>query len=132
MGAVGMLFKVVVVFGLLFVTLRVLGRVYGKKGGRSNAPGASVEVLSRSSLGRNSSVVIVRIADRRLALGVTDQSVQVLTEVAPVEVVDVTSDNDSGDDSEFSTALPARTQETADRPSWRDLVESVRDRTVRR
>ena len=131
MGPVGMLFKVVVVFGLLFVTLRVLGRVYGKKGS-SHTPGASVEVLSRSSLGRNSSVVIVRIADRRLALGVTDQSVQVLTEVAPVEVVDVHSDDDASDTQTFSTALPARTQGTADRPSWRDLVESVRDRTVRR
>ncbi|HZQ87396.1 MAG TPA: flagellar biosynthetic protein FliO [Acidimicrobiales bacterium] len=132
MGAAGMLLKVVVVFGLLFVTLRVVGRLHVRKS-RPSGRGTSVEVLSRSSLSRNSSVVLVRIADRRLALGVTDQSVHVLTEVTPADDGgDGNPDADPDATSSFHTALPARTQGNADRPTWRELVESVRERTVRR
>lgn len=84
----GTLLKVVVVFGLLFVTLKVLARYQGGRGGRlpsaSRRPqaGASVvELVEQVRVGRSASVVAVRLGDRHVALAITDTSVTPLGEV---------------------------------------------------
>ncbi len=122
-SVIGTLVKVVATFGLLFLTLKLVGRFYGAGRGASALrvrPGVTarpVEVLGRTSLGRNASVTVVRMGERCFALGVTDQEVNLLTEVD----IDLTP----------PPPPPAGTQVVDTRPSWRELVESLREKTVR-
>jgi flagellar biogenesis protein FliO len=116
---VGSIIKVVATFGLLFVTLRVVGRLNGVrprpsggKGGRAQRP---VELVGRSSLGRSASVAVVRLGERCFALGVTEQHINLIAEV----------------EIDLSDPEPAGTLAPETRPSWRDLVENLRERTVR-
>jgi flagellar biogenesis protein FliO len=95
--------------------------------------GAPVEILARQALSRRAQVVVVRAGTRHLVLGVTDTSVQVLGETELV-----------ADEATAHDGAPAPTQsEVASRTaspvgavalarSWRDLVEGMRERTVRR
>lgn len=127
-----MLLKVAVVFGLLFITLRVVGKLHsGGGGGRMSLrkDGAVVQVLGRQSLGRNADVTVVAFGDRTLVLGVTEHNVNVVTELAPqTDTIFV----DSRDELEVNALeLPARTQASPSVPTWRDLLESMRERTVR-
>jgi flagellar biogenesis protein FliO len=128
MGAILMLIKVGFVFGLLFVTLRVVGKLYapGARGG-SRKPGQVVEVLGRQSIGRNADVTVVSFGDRTLVLGVTEHSVNVVTELEPEEIVETISLSGP-----LPAAIPARTQASPSVPSWRDLIDNLRERTVRR
>jgi flagellar protein FliO/FliZ len=115
-----MLVKVGLVFGLLFVTLRVVGKLHNsgpKLGARKD--GAVLQVLGRQSLGRNADVTVVALGDRTLVLGVTEHNVSVVTELATT-VTDAPI-----------LELPARTQASSSVPTWRDLLESLRERTVR-
>ena len=114
-AVVGTLVKVAITFGLLFLTLRLVGRLHGPSAKVSTPGGARpVETVARSALGRNASVVVVRLGERCFALGVTEQQVNLLTEV------------------DVDLELPAAgTQLVQTRPAWRDLVESLRERSVR-
>ncbi len=122
-----MLVKAGFVFGLLFITLRVVGKLYSPSGRASKKrPGQMVQVIGRQSVGRNADVAVVSLGDRTLVLGVTEHNVSVVTELDPEEIVETVSLPAA------LPALPARTQETASVPSWRDLIENLRERTVRR
>ena len=114
----GSVLKVIATFALLFATLRLVGRFNGvrpRTGGRSDRTARPVELVGRSSLGRSSSVAVVRLGSRYFALGVTDQHINVITEV----------------DIDLSEPEPAGTQVLESRPSWREVVETLRERTVR-
>ena len=139
-----MLIKVAFVFGLLFVTLRVVGKLYnggGAKimGGRHD--GAVIQVIGRQSIGRNADVTVVTLGDRTLVLGVTEHNVSMVAELDPEEmltreVIEIApaalASAASAPLATAPLALPARTQAPASVPSWRDLLESMRERTVRR
>lgn len=116
-SVLGAVVKVALVFGLLYVTLRVVARINGGRAGAFRGAGRTVEVLARSPLSRTAAVVVARIGDRCLALGVTDHSVNVLGEVAM---------------DDLPPAGPSWTQGPAPRPAWRDLLDGLRERTVRR
>lgn len=139
MGVAGMLVKVAVVFGLLFITLRVVGKLHLGGGTKISArkDGAVVQVLGRQSLGRNADVTVVAFGDRTLVLGVTEHNVNVVTELAPENerlTVDSAGQLDvvsHAPQQPLQLELPARTQAGPSVPSWRDLLESMRERTVR-
>jgi len=119
-SVIGTLVKVAATFGLLFLTLKLVGRFYGTNRAvrtRSGAPARAVEIVGRTTIGRNASVTVVRMGERCFALGVTEQKVNLLTEVE----IDLTP-----------PPPPAGTQVVETRPSWRELVESLREKTVRR
>lgn len=121
-----MLVKVAVVFGLLFATLRVVGKLHNGSGGisiGSRKDNAVVQVLGRQSLGRNADVTVVAFGDRTLVLGVTEHTVSVVTELESEPAVPVAP--------QTFLEIPARTQDSSPVPSWRELIESVRERTVR-
>lgn len=65
-----------VVLGLLWWLARRTG------GGRARAKVTTVSVVGRQSLGRRSGVAVVEVEGRRLLLGVTDQGVTLLAELA--------------------------------------------------
>ena len=118
-SVIGTLVKVAATFGLLFLTLKLVARFYGTNRTvrtRSGTPARPVEVVGRTTIGRNASVAVVRMGERCFALGVTEQKVNLLTEVE----IDLTP------------PPPAGTQVVETRPSWRELVESLREKTVRR
>ena len=147
---VGALIKVAVVFALLWVTLKLVARVHRNSGGTgitvrkpASAGGGRVtrpahrlvEIMGRSQLGRNTSIVLVRVGDSCLALGVSEQQVNLLYEVD----LDLDTPNDddvvvldTNTDDARVVAGPARTQAPASGPAWRNFVENLRERTVRR
>jgi flagellar protein FliO/FliZ len=115
---VGSILKVLATFALLYGTLRLVGRLNGTRprtGGRGDKA-RPVELVGRSTLGRSSSVAVVRLGSRCFALGVTDQHINLIAEV----------------DIDLDEPDPAGTQAPDPRPSWREVVETLRERTVRR
>ena len=93
--------------------------------GRSRAKN-SVEVLGRVSLGRNSSVTVVRVGGRALVLGVSEQNVTLLTETDPAEL----TATPNVDPESPGTAAPAGFPPASS--AWKAVVEQLRERTVRR
>lgn len=133
-----MLIKVGLVFGLLFVTLRFVGKLHnsGAKitGGRHD--GAVIQVIGRQSIGRNADVTVVSLGERTLVLGVTEHNVSMVAELDPEdmmtrEVIEI-APQALASAASAPLALPARTQASVSVPTWRDLLESMRERTVRR
>lgn len=114
---VGGAVKLAAVMGLLLLTLRMVGRLNGRPAAAARTD--AVRVVTRSSLGRNASLVVVRVGAKDMVLGVTDHGVNLLSEVAVA---------DAGPED----ATPAGTPGAGDRQPWRDLLDTVRDRTVRR
>lgn len=128
--------KVLVVFGLLFGTLALVARLHGSRLPlriRPTGPAPSrpvVRVLHRQGLAKGAAVTVVQIADRTLVLGVTDHQVNLLTDVALPQAADDTDDDDA--DQLVVDLPPAGTPVREATPAWRELVEGLRERTVRR
>jgi flagellar protein FliO/FliZ len=68
-------FSLLVVLGLMWALARVVRRPLGV--GRGSGP---LAVLNRQQLTRGAAVTVVRVADRAIILGVTDQQVSLLGE----------------------------------------------------
>ncbi|UMG92969.1 flagellar biosynthetic protein FliO [Nocardioides sp. TF02-7] len=66
--------------GLLLVAAKLTAR---RLGGGAGSP---VRVLARQSISRGSGVVVVRVGERVLVLGATEQQVSLLTEIDPAEL----------------------------------------------
>jgi flagellar protein FliO/FliZ len=141
--ALRMVAALAVVVALLGFAAR-FARRSGLAGPRQPAPWAKVEVLSRSVLSRSSSVAVVRVAGRVLVLGVTDQSVEILTEL------DAEADGGGQVLADGPGPEPARPMIPLERlglgrrversggelpaasPQAKSLVDVLRERTVRR
>lgn len=110
-----------VVFGLMWGAARLLGK--GGLGTSLRSRHAPIEVVARQSLGRRSSIALVRTAGRGLVLGVTDGHVTLLAET----------------DADALLPEPARTpnsdgepERSLDLSAWKNVLDVVRDKTVRR
>lgn len=83
---VSSLMKVVAVFALLLLFMRLLGRHQQgrptKKGTAKQPARGLLEVLDQSKLGRTTNVVAVRAGDRVFLLGVTEAEISVLADVS--------------------------------------------------
>lgn len=117
---------------LLAAALRKRGIVVGNGGARRARAPMQIDVLARRALGRNAHVAIVRAGTQTLVLGVTDHQVTMLTETSA-------DANDFGDELEVMTGEPQGTgfRATTNRGSrgdtaWRAMLDTVRERTVRR
>jgi flagellar protein FliO/FliZ len=119
-----------VVLGLMALVGRYLRQRGGTIGSRRGGAPAVIEVLARQGLGRTTSVTVVRAAGRLLVLGVTDSSVQLLSEGDP-DSIEMTG-------SPFHSAGaprtgPAGSGERADSSwTWKSVLDTARERTVRR
>jgi flagellar protein FliO/FliZ len=139
--ALRMLLSLVVVLVLLFIAARFTRR------GRPRGGGPEITVVSRVTVGSKASVAVVRLADRAFVVGVTDQSVTLLTEGPASELIplpEASADNvrvvrrNVTEDALAGTETPV---EGGHRPlegsalspaTWRRTVDAVRDLTVRR
>jgi flagellar protein FliO/FliZ len=105
-----------------------------KKRGLGQA-GGLIEVVARQRMGRASSVNVIRVADRVLVVGATEEQVTLLTEVDG-EVVEAILEEHRA-----AARTPRTTDGTPggplsgsvfDRSGWMALLGELRDRTVRR
>lgn len=116
--------KVVVVFALLWFTLRLVIRLQG--GGRPrrrpSRVSGGIEVLDRCWLARDVSVQLTRVGDRVLLLGVTGHHVSLLGEL----------DLPAGEETGPEPPLTARTPVGPTVSPWKAVLEGLRERTVRR
>jgi flagellar protein FliO/FliZ len=77
--AVRIIFSLLVVLGLMWLLARLARRPLA---GRS---GGLLGVIARQQLTRGASVAVLRVGDRALVLGITDQHVTLLAETEPVD-----------------------------------------------
>ena len=124
-----------VVLGLMWVAARLLARQSGGRLSRTSRP-VPIQVVARSSLGKNTSVAVVTAAGKALIVGVTDSSVTLLGEGD----IDALVEHDEEDPATTITAA-ARTRSPWAHPGspgaaafspWTAMLDHLRDRTVRR
>ncbi|MFL6160968.1 MAG: flagellar biosynthetic protein FliO [Jatrophihabitantaceae bacterium] len=141
-----MLLALVLVLGVMWALARWARKPMGVgKGERV------MTVLARQQLSRSSSVTVLKLMDRALVLGVTEQGVQLLTEaeLAPIEqalTVSATPRRRAAEPAlaaETVSGLPARPALPAALPggldgsilspgTWKQLLGAAREMTVRR
>lgn len=118
-------FSLLVVFGLMWVLAKVARRPFG--GGRSTG---AVSVLNRQQLTRGAALTVVRVGDRALILGVTDQQISLLgeTDLAAFE-----KRPDDRDPVQIMPTAQGRLDGSILAPrTWRSTLTFLRDRTTRR
>ncbi|MGE0306575.1 MAG: flagellar biosynthetic protein FliO [Acidimicrobiia bacterium] len=139
-SVIGLLARLVVslavVLGLMVGAAALLRR---RGGSFARSKGSVTEVLARQSLSRTASVQVVRIGDRALVLGVTEQQVTYLSEADAEEfhtpvTIDVRNaararDNDDGSGADW-TVLPGNATRSGQPRTT--FLEALRERTTRR
>jgi flagellar protein FliO/FliZ len=110
-----------VVIGLMWLAARVMRR--RGFGGPTRRPGVHVDVISRRTLGRNSSIAIVRAGKQGLVVGITDHQITKLAD-ADLEEIDLESV-----EGQWTAQPPGSDGPT---PTWKAMLEQLRERTVRR
>ncbi len=130
-SALALVVRVVVSLGVVLAVMAgaaaVLRRngVPGRRAGLGRRSATRVEVLARHGLSRTSSVAVVKVGERALVLGVTEQQITLLTEADPSELVDMSDPGVAGTPPPGGGAPPIAS-------AWKAVVETMRDRTVRR
>ena len=134
-----------IVIGLMVLIagfMRKRGLVVGAGGsaGRRSSTPVAIDLVNRRHLGRQAQVAVVRTAGRLLVLGVTDHQVTLLAERAAdeidatptsdIEVLDVGADG-SGTMGPQRTGSPT-VAASHPGPAWKTMLDTMRDRTVRR
>jgi flagellar protein FliO/FliZ len=116
-----------VVLGLMAVAAAVLRKGRGFKSAILRRP-ATVDVVSRQRLSRRASIALIRVSGRELVVGVTDNTITLLseTEVEAEEPAPVAEDVPVAPGTAHLGGAP-----TAGSP-WTIALETLRERTVRR
>lgn len=137
------------VVGLIWLVSRGMNR------GRAGRVAGLTEVVARQPLSRAASVVVVRVGERTLVLGVTEQQVSLLTEtelpeaveatdpVRVTEVVDLPRAADASTGQVAVDALPRQRPRRAQQQgalagsalspaTWTQALDVLRERTTRR
>jgi flagellar biosynthetic protein FliO len=111
-----------VVIGLMWIAANVLRKrgIAGTTSAKRSARGPEVELVARKPLGRNASIVVVRVGDRSMLVGVTDQRV---TNLGDVDFADV----ELYEDNTWTVSSGA----TSPASAWKTMLEQMRNRTVR-
>jgi flagellar protein FliO/FliZ len=149
MGTAGVAIRMVASLAAVLVLLFVVARFARR--GRPRGNGPDMTVVSRCTVGAKASVAVVQLGDRALVVGVTEQSVtllseSVLSELVPSAAVDSSNHpetNSAGevvvrrkvivDPSSRPAATEGKLAGSALAPeTWRRTMDAVRDLTVRR
>ena len=115
-----LLFSLAVVMGLMWAAASMLRkRGMGVAKSRS-AHGADIELLSRRPMGRNTSIAVVRVGEKAIVVGVTDQRI---TKLDDAEVAEI----DLNDGANWTAPNGVPGPATA----WKAMLDQLRNRTVR-
>ncbi len=150
MGTAGVALRMVASLAAVLLLLFVVARFARR--GRPRGNGPEISVVSRCTVGSKASVAVVRLGDRALVVGVTDQNVTLLSESPLADLAPAEDEHDA------KTRVSARTAsdvvvrrkvvlDPSSRPAategklagsalapetWRRTMDAVRDLTVRR
>jgi flagellar protein FliO/FliZ len=113
-------FSLFVVLGLMWALARVVRRPAG-----ANRAHGRLAVLNRQQLTRGAAVTVVKVADRAMILGITDQHVSLLGEA---ELADFEPPDERRDNVDLPGVHPVATVHRLDRR----FLDYLRDRTSRR
>jgi flagellar biosynthetic protein FliO len=119
---VRLIFSLAVVIGLMWAAATVLRKRGIVSGSARRGSGADIELVARRSMGRNSSIVVIKIGERSMVVGVTDHQITKLDDAELTEI-------DLSDAGSNWTA-PAGT--TSLGSAWKTMLEQMRTRTTRR
>jgi flagellar protein FliO/FliZ len=123
------------VLAVMWLLARLVRRPARTAGGRR------IDVVARTQLSRGAGIAVVRVGGRALLVGITDSQVTMLTEVDPDEVTvpEPRSDRTPVDlpavppSSAGSSSAGAGLAGSALSPrTWRQAVDALRERSVRR
>ncbi len=125
--------RLIVSLAVVLVLLVALARWASKRGigsARQGRASVEVEVLSRRSLGRSSTLQVVKVGTQVMVLGVTDRGVSVLGELGPQDLVPAVSALSVVPSVVPSAASPSTTYEAAE--SRAAALASVESRSALR
>ena len=111
------------VIGLMWFAARVVRRRgLGGASSPNRKPGVYVDIVARRTLGRNASIAVVRTGNQAMVIGVTDHMVTKLgdTDLDAIELESAESQ---------WTAAPQGP--TGPSPSWKAMLDQLREKTVR-
>jgi flagellar protein FliO/FliZ len=112
-----------VVIGLMWFAARIIRkRGLGGVGSQSRRPGVQVDIVARRTLGRNSSIAVVRAGSQALVVGITEQRI---TKLADADLDEI----ERSVESQWTVSPPGPVGPT---PSWKAMLEQLRDKTARR
>jgi flagellar biogenesis protein FliO len=132
--------RMILVLGLIIGVLMVLarcGRKWQRGGGIAGLgtkPTGRIEVLSRRSLGRHLSLVVVRVADRTLLVGQSSQQMTLLAELEGDEWVEAGSPASKPERHGSHLLAPGTALGVGGEPprAWDAFMDRLREMTVRR
>lgn len=111
-----------VVIGLMWAAARVIRkRGFGGVGGQTRRPGVQVDIVARRTLGRNASIAVVRAGSQAMVVGITEHQITKLAD-ASLEEIDLQAE------SQWTASPPGPDGPT---PSWKAMLDQLRDKTVR-
>lgn len=121
LSVLSLLGRLIISLGIVLALMAVLAKILRNRVmpgmGRTAVRRDALQVLARQPLSRSASVAVVRAADRTLVLGVSDNGVRLLAEIDPATL--------EVDESEDGTPVVSD-------PTWRGLLDALRERSVRR
>jgi len=122
----------VLVIGLLLLMARV-ARKFQVSGGKLVAkPAGQVEVVSRRSLGKHMSLLVVRVADRTFLVGQGPQQVTMLADLGEGGVNDEAPASGLAITEDILTPGTVSGTEVLAAGAWDAFVDRLREMTVRR
>ncbi|MGY1639859.1 FliO/MopB family protein [Geodermatophilus sp. SYSU D00703] len=123
-----LLLSLAFVGGVLWFAARL-----AKKRGLGQGNGL-IEVVARQRMGRASSVSVIRIADRVLVVGATEEQVTLLAEVDGDLVEETLAERQAAQAERTPAAVGSGVLAGSvfDRNGWASFVQGLRERTVRR
>ena len=122
----------VLVIGLLLLMARV-ARKFQVSGGKLVAkPTGQLEVVSRRSLGKHMSLLVIRVADRTFLVGQSAQQVTLLTELGDGDTMNEGPESTPGTTQDLLTPGTVSGTEVNASGAWDAFVDRLREMTVRR
>ena len=125
-STIGLFFRLILSLGVVIGLMWAAATVLRKRGltpmpGKRPA-GLQVELLARKSLGRNTSIAIVRVGDRSMIVGITEHEIRKLDD-ADVEDVDLNQAGTNWTVPDGANGSPS---------AWKAMLDQLRIRTTRR
>jgi flagellar protein FliO/FliZ len=77
LGRIGLSLLLIIVF--IYVTVYVLRRMSGARGGRGSR-GRTIQIIEQTHLSPRKSICLVKLADRAVLVGITENNINLLTE----------------------------------------------------
>lgn len=133
------LVHVLVVLGIVIALIYLLARVGQKHFGMGSHPGRKtsgrIEILSRYSVGKNSSLMVIRVAPRVFLVGQSAEKIELLSELDGESWIEEPMGASESSLIRRSLLLTPRTASgIGGEPSWAwdALIDRLREMTVRR